>query len=122
MIDVNAQIAGYLTELDGPEGANAWSRLLEYRSAAVPQLQEALHAASSPRVRALIVELLWQTREPSVVGSLAEALNDPAAEVWKAALDGLVAIRGASAESVLRETLAASERGVHHVPAEWLRE
>jgi HEAT repeat protein len=122
MTDLDTQIASYLAKLDGPESGDVWFRLLEYGSAAVPSLEEALRAASSPRVKAQIVELLWQTREPLVVGSLAEALNDPAPEVWKAALDGLVSIRDASASRVLRETLVASERGAHHVPADWLRE
>ena len=122
MSDSDSRIRHYLAELEGEKSADAFHRIREAGSAALPDLLTALPAAKSSRVKAQIVELLWQTREPSVVGSLAEALNDRAPEVWKAALDGLVTIQGALAASVLREALAASERGEHHVPAEWLRE
>ena len=119
---MNERISRYLAELEGDKSANAFSRLREAGSDALPSLHTALRAATSPRVKAQIVELIWQTREPSVVSSLAEALNDRAPEVWKAALDGLVTIRNASSARVLQEALAASERGTHHVPADWLRE
>ena len=92
MNDSDPNIRHYMAELEGEKGSDAFHRIREAGSAALPHLQSALRAAKSSRIKAQIVELLWQTREPSVVGSLADALNDRAPEVWKAALDGLVTI------------------------------
>lgn len=120
MEDLNAYVSYYLERLEGPDGAHAWHSLREAGAAVLPYLAVALRDEQSPAVRERVVELIWQTREPSAVGTLATALEDPAPQVWKAALDGLVTIGGPSVTALLRSALAASQRGAHRVPADWL--
>jgi hypothetical protein len=44
--------------------------------------------------RSTILEVIWQHRDPSMISLLSEALKDSSPEVWKQALDGLVALAG----------------------------
>ena len=121
MEDPNA-ITHHIASLNGPEGDGSFHRLLEAGSAALPFLRRALTGPLAPPVKAQLIELIWQTRDPEVVGDLAAALNDPAPEVWKAALDGLVTIGDSSAAAALQSALSAAQRGAHRVPVDWLAE
>jgi len=122
MEDLSKYVSHYVAKLEGPDGGNAFHTLREAGAAALPYLAVALRNAPAPGVRKLIVEVMWQSREPSVVSILAIALDDPAPEVWKEALDGLVTIGDSSASAVLRSALARSRRGELGVPSEWLTE
>jgi hypothetical protein len=53
------------------------------------------------RNRALIVEAVWQHRQPTSVDFLAIALDDPHPDVWKQALDGLVTLASPESRKVL---------------------
>jgi HEAT repeat protein len=72
--------------------------LLELGGAAIPRLADGYRAEADPAIRNLLVEVAWQLRTHSALDFLAEALQDPAPEVWRQALDGLVAL--ASPESL----------------------
>jgi HEAT repeats len=72
-------------------------RLIEQPSHLLPDLEDAYRGEADPEIRALIVEAVWQHRQPSSVDFLAVTLEDQEPEVWKQALDGLV--RLASPES-----------------------
>ena len=94
---------------DGDE--NAFHTLLEAPPSLIPQLIEQYSREDNPRTRAVVVEVVWQHRSPEVVSFLADALSDPAAEVWKQAIDGLVTIGDSSAVAALRnwKDLSASD-------------
>ncbi|MDR3637689.1 MAG: HEAT repeat domain-containing protein [Isosphaeraceae bacterium] len=72
--------------------------LMELGENALPGLVDAYRTEPNPAVRALIVEVVWQLRTHASIAFLDEAIQDPAAEVWQQALDGLVTL--ASAESL----------------------
>lgn len=78
----------------------AFHGLRELGPDALPAMQSAYHVEPDPIVRAMIIEAIWQHRQPSTIGFLAEALRDPAPPVWKQALDGLVTL--ASPDSIHR--------------------
>ena len=99
----------YLQQARSGDVESAFHNLLELDPSALPALQQAYFLEEDPVVRSLLVEVIWQHREPSVVGFLANALNDPAPDVWKEALDGLVTL--ASPESLQRlQSAARSQR------------
>lgn len=50
----------------------------------------------------MLVEAIWQHRQPSVIGFLADVLGDPVPVVWKQALDGLVTLASPESMRVLR--------------------
>ncbi len=81
--------------------------LMELGEHAVGRLEDAYRVEVEPSIRALIVEVIWQLRTHASIPFLGEALQDPAPEVWKQALDGLVTL--ASAES-LRVLESARDR------------
>jgi len=72
--------------------------LMDLGEPALPGLLDAYRSEPDPGVRAVIVEAVWQLRTHAAVDFLGEALQDPDAEVWRQALDGLVTL--ASPESL----------------------
>jgi len=70
--------------------------------AVLPELMAVFRAERDVQVRAFLVEVTWQHRQPSAVSFLGEALLDPEPVVWKEALDGLVTLASPAALEVLR--------------------
>jgi len=84
--------------------------LLEAEEELVPSLVEAYRQETDPEARAFLVTVAWERREEHSPTFIVEALNDPAEEVWQAALDGTVAL--ASPEMLdLLKSLRTTERG-----------
>jgi HEAT repeat protein len=65
-------------------------------------MQMAYTCEDDPVVRSMIVEAIWQHRQPSVVTFLADVLRDPTPMVWRQALDGLVTLASPESIRVLR--------------------
>jgi len=87
----------------------AMTTLLEAEEELVPALVEAFRQETDPDTRAFLVTVAWERREAHSPAFIAEALNDPAEEVWQAALDGTVAL--ASPEMLdLLQSLRTTER------------
>jgi HEAT repeat protein len=66
--------------------------LIDLGEEAIPRLVNAYRAEAGPAIRTLIVEVVWRLRSHASIEFLGEALQDPAPEVWKQALDGLVTL------------------------------
>jgi len=87
----------------------AMTTLLEAEEELVPSLVEAYRQETDPEARAFLVTVAWERREEHSPTFIVEALNDPAEEVWQAALDGTVAL--ASPEMLdLLQSLRTTER------------
>ena len=84
----------YLQQLHQPDHDDAFFSLIEADNAIVPRLVEAYQSETDPRIRAMLIEIIWQHRLPSSLEFLTQALHDDHPEVWKAALDGIVGIGG----------------------------
>ena len=124
MHDLKAYVDYYLAKLDTSDHDNAWHSLIEADPKAIPLLIEAFRAEQNVGVRAEIVEIIWQHRRPETIPFLAEVLDDPEPEVWKAGLDGLVALGG---DAALEALAAARQRvkaalGGGAVQLEWIDE
>jgi len=89
------------------EGASHELRELDHSF--LPAMQRAYSCEDDPVVRSMIVEAIWQHRQPSVIDFLAEVLRDPAPEVWKQALDGLVTFASAEVRRLLRSSADREE-------------
>lgn len=96
------QIAWYLERHREGDGSTAFHGLIQLDSAALPELVSEYHAAVDTRLRVFLLEVIWQHRQQSVVPVLAAALFDPEPQVWKEALDGLVALASPSSVEALR--------------------
>ena len=58
----------------------------------LPSVTELYRNEIDPDLRAFLVRVAWERREPGSVEFILEALDDPAEEVWQSALDGTVAL------------------------------
>jgi hypothetical protein len=87
----------------------AMTTLLEAEEELVPALVEGFRQESDPEVRAFLVTVAWEWRETVSTEFIVEALNDPAEEVWQAALDGTVALASPEILAILK-SLRATER------------
>lgn len=97
--DLEDYVAYYLPRLGADE--DAFFSLIERRDGIVPLLVRAFRSEQDPRRKARVLEVTWQHRDPSTISVLAEALLDPAPEVWKESLNGLVALDGPECEAAL---------------------
>ncbi|MCX7428467.1 MAG: HEAT repeat domain-containing protein [Planctomycetia bacterium] len=118
--DLNEYVAYFLDRLEGPEAKNAFHALVEAPNEAVPLLVAAYDRETRSSMRAAVVEVLRQFRDPRTVPFFATALRDDSQEIWSEALDGLVTIGGSGALDALRcyrSSLSASSK-----KAEWIDE
>lgn len=100
---LSEKVEFYLGRLKAGQFETAFHALRDDGEAVVPALVEAWRGEASPDVRAELVRIIWEQRLPSTVPFLATALADPSSEVWKSALDGLVAIATPEAVQSLRD-------------------
>ena len=98
MQEGDRQIADYIRCFRNGDRDAAFFGLLEMGHQIDPALMGIFRNERDRIVRALLVEVIWQHRQASVIPFLGEAVQDAATEVWKQALDGLVSL--ASAESL----------------------
>jgi HEAT repeat protein len=99
-----------IERLHGPNQEDAYFNLIEAHPSVLPMLIEAYRSESDTQVRAVLVEIIWQHREPHTLGFLTEALQDPNDRVWKSALDGLVTLGGPGPTDVLDVAMARAEQ------------
>ncbi len=80
---------------------DAFHTLIEADRAIIPLLIQQFTAQTYGADRARIIEVIWQRRDKATIPFLASALHDPHSDVWKQALDGLVAIGGIESRNAL---------------------
>ena len=96
------EVAYYLEMFRGGDADNAFHGLLELRGDIIPELMTLFREEQDAAVRELLVEVIWQYRDRSVIPFLGDALSDSEPRVWRQALDGLVALASPDALDVLR--------------------
>lgn len=87
-----ARIAYYLERYHMGDADGAFHGLLELDQATHPELVHEFRVATDTRLRVFLLGVIWQHRQQSIIPVLAEALLDSEPEVWREALDGLVAL------------------------------
>jgi hypothetical protein len=75
----------------------------------LPSVTELYRNEIEPDLRAFLVRIAWERREPGSVEFILEALNDPDEEVWQSALDGTVALASPEMLDML-QTAKSQER------------
>jgi HEAT repeat protein len=112
----------YLDCLDDPDWYDDEPNY-DFGEKALPYFIAAFMAENCPERRELLIRVIWQFRTPAVLPALAIALNDPSVEVWKNALDGLVAIGGDQARRILIDAGAkAAAIQAEAEKLEWINE
>ena len=89
---MDARILAALDMFRSGDDDTALAGLLELTDETVPTLVEFFRGEPDPDLRAFLVTVAWERREGSSASFIVDALNDPAEEVWQAALDGTVAL------------------------------
>jgi len=96
------QITEYLDRFRQGDSDAAFFGLLEMEHEILPELMAAYRNEPTPRVRAFLVEVIWQHRQPLAIPFLGEALHDVESVVWKEAFNGLITLASPAALDVLR--------------------
>jgi HEAT repeat protein len=123
MATFDEYVAELIAQLDGPDRFHAMRTLNELGSATIPLITAAHARESIATRRAAIVETLWQFRDPNVMPTLAEALLDSDARVWKEALNGIVTLGGGAAlDALARARIPAGDRRDAALRREWIDE
>jgi HEAT repeat protein len=97
--ELSALVDHYLLDWDSRAWAGSYHSLIELGAQILPDLTRRLDEARDVAFRAALVELARQLRSADALPLFEAALQDPSPEVWKQALDGLVAL--ASPASIL---------------------
>lgn len=100
------QIAYYLEMFRRGDTDNAFHGLLEIDRDVLPELMAVFRNEQDIRVRELLVEVIWEYRERSVIPFLGEALSDNEPRIWRQALNGLVTLALPASLDVLRAARA----------------
>ena len=98
----------YLLKLKKGDYDAAFHGLIEADASAIPRLIDAYRNETSSEVRCELVDIIWQHRQPSTVPFLGEALFDTNSDLWKAAINGLVALAYPDCLAVLSAALKRS--------------
>jgi len=124
MREIVALVEHYLREWDSSGWASAYHRLIELGPQVLPELEKKVGASRDRRFRAALVELAGQLHSEDALPLFATALRDPSPGVWKAALDGLVALASPASLLVLEEAAQREPPGDVDLPEweAWVRE
>jgi HEAT repeat protein len=96
------QIAYHLERYRVGDADSAFHGLLELDHEVLPELAAEFRAATDTRLRVFLLGVIWQHRQQSVIPLLAEALLASEPQVWREALDGLVALASPASLEALR--------------------
>jgi len=99
---MEVEVRAALEKFRRGDDETAFFELIEMLGDVLTGIIDVFHAEPCADVRAFLVKAAWERREETVIRFLAEALNDPAEEVWQQALDGLVAFSLPSSLKVLQ--------------------
>ena len=102
------QIAYCLERFREGDAENAFHSLTEMDHASIPELIAEFQAATDAELKAFLLHVIWQHRQPSVIPLLGEALFSADREVWLEAMDGLVVF--ASTDAIAALCTARSRR------------
>ena len=117
MNEIEVLVGHYLPEWNTPGWAHAFHGLIELGPVALPFLEQTFTATTDSRLRAEIVVIASQYRSDLSLPLLGLALSDRDADVWKAALDGLVGLASAASVAALEQSIGRTPAGTD--PSEW---
>jgi len=98
----------YVAQLSGPNAFSARHSLIQAGPAALPVVVEAFSSSRDPHVKVSLVQLVSEYRSGDAVPFLQTALSDSNADIWQAALDGLVILGSRAALDALRAARSAA--------------
>ncbi len=102
---MSQEVLYYLVQLrKGDE--NAYFSLIELDDSYLSELIDLFYRERSEAIQAELVEVIWQHRSAETLTFLQEALHHHNSEVWKTALDGIVAINHPRGIRILEEAKA----------------
>lgn len=83
MSDQASLIAFYLEQFRQGHGDDAFHGLLELDHAALRDLAQTFQTSTDTSMRAFLLNVIWQHRQPSEIPLLAESLFDSEPKVWQ---------------------------------------
>ena len=116
--EVVALVEHYLLEWDSSAWATAYHSLIELGPQVLPELTRRFAESRDVAFRAALVELAHKVRSAEALPLFDSALEDESPKVWKAALDGLVALASPASILLLEEALSRTPPGRTSV-GEW---
>jgi HEAT repeat protein len=124
MRDIEKPVGYYIGLLHAGAREEAFFGLLDLGPEALPLLMSEAVKPTAAKIRSALVEVIWQYRQPAVIDFLGRHLTDSDPDVWKQALDGLVAIGGPNALHWVGTTMEGLDKSVpsNGLSAEWLQE
>jgi hypothetical protein len=124
MRETVALVEHYLREWNSRGWAKAYHSLVELGPQILPELASRLDESGDAAFRAALVDLARQLHSADALPIFETAIRDAAPEVWKEALDGLVALASPASIVVLEDAARHDPPGRTDAPEweAWVRE
>ncbi len=121
---LSALVEHYLLEWDSAGWANAYHSLIELGPQILPELTRRFAQSRDVRFRAALVGLARHVRSADALPLFDSALGDDSPEVWKEALDGLVALASPASMLLIEQAMGRTPPGRTSAAdwTSWLRE
>jgi hypothetical protein len=101
MLDLQEYVNHYVAKLTGAGADDAWHSIVEAGPTAPPHVIDAFNRTSARRVKVCLVQIISEYRSTAAIPFFETLLRSDEAEIWKAALDGLVTLGGEAALDAL---------------------
>jgi hypothetical protein len=98
---VATEIREILEKYSSGAEEEAFFELLQMPGDVLPAVTAAFRTEHNPALRAFLVKVAWERRDPNALHFMTEALSQTDEEVWQTALDGLVTLASPEALAVL---------------------
>jgi hypothetical protein len=122
MDDPSAFATYFISQLAHGDRDSAFHSLIEADHAVIQYLITAYRKERVPAIRADLVEIIWQHRQPETTHFLLDVLSDEAPLVFRCALDGLVALGGREVVALMQARRQSFAQDGSQERAEWIDE
>lgn len=109
MTSLEKDVSFFLAKLRANEFEEAFHGLSELESDVIPLLVNAFHEENDPSIRSELVRIISEFRSKKAIPFLKDVSTDPNSEVWRCAIDGLVASGDRDALMALKHIKSESE-------------
>jgi HEAT repeat protein len=116
--DLQEYVQLYVRELSGPGAEEAWHSLVEAGPAALPYVVAAYDSVQDLRIRVSLIGVVCQYRVPQAIPFFDKLLRHDEPDIWKAAIDGLVALATEPAVQILK----GAEANASGKKLDWIEE
>jgi hypothetical protein len=100
---VSEAVLYYWEQLRKGNFEDAYHSLIELDDSYLPELIDCFYQEKNAHIQAILLEAIWQHRSATTLGYLKSLLTNANPDIWKLALDGIIAINNSQGLKILED-------------------